>query len=48
MSNNLKIYTNKSDQNIVNKDKEIVSTLECTFKDDIDILNPVLLINYIR
>lgn len=47
MSNNLKIYMNKSDQNIVNKDKEIVSSLECTFKDDIDILNPVLLIkNY--
>ena len=47
MANNLKIYTNKSDQNIINKDKEIISTLECTFKDNIDILNPVLLIkNY--
>jgi hypothetical protein len=47
MSDNLKIYTNKSDQNIINKDKEIVSTLECTFKDNIDILNPILLIkNY--
>lgn len=47
MSNNLKIYTNKSDQNIINKDKTVVSTMKCTFKDDIDILNPVLLIrNY--
>lgn len=47
MINNLKIYTNKSDQNIINKDKTIVSTMKCTFKDNIDILNPVLLIkNY--
>lgn len=45
--NNLKIYTNKSDQNIINKEIELVSELKCTFKDDIDILNPVLLIkNY--
>lgn len=44
---NLKIYTNKSDQNIINKEIELVSELNCTFKDDIDILNPVLLIkNY--
>lgn len=47
MANNLKIYTNKSDQNIINKDKEVITTMKCTFKDDIDILNPVLLIkNY--
>lgn len=45
--NNLKIYTNKSDQNIINKKIDLVSELNCTFKDDIDILNPVLLIkNY--
>ena len=45
--NNLKIYTNKSNQNIINKELELVSELNCTFKDDIDILNPVLLIkNY--
>lgn len=45
--NNLKIYTNKSDQNIVNKEIDLVSDLSCTFKDDIDILNPVLLVkNY--
>lgn len=47
MANNLKIYTNKSDQNVINKDKTVVSTMKCTFKDNIDILNPVLLIkNY--
>lgn len=45
--NNLKIYTNVSNQNIINKELELVSELNCTFKDDIDILNPVLLIkNY--
>lgn len=45
--NNLKIYTNKSNQNIINKEIELVSELNCTFKDDIDILNPVLLVkNY--
>lgn len=46
---NLKIYTNKSNQNIINKELELVSELNCTFKDDIDILNPILLVkNYIR
>ena len=44
---NLKIYTNKSDQNIINKEIELVSDLVCTFKDDVDMLNPILLIkNY--
>lgn len=43
----LKIYKNKSNQNIVNKKIELISTLECKFKDDIDMLNPILLIkNY--
>lgn len=45
--NNLKIYNNKSDQNIINKKIDLVTELNCTFKDDIDILNPVLLVkNY--
>lgn len=45
--NNLKIYTNKSNQNIINKRIDLVSELNCTFKDDIDILNPALLVkNY--
>lgn len=45
--NNLKIYTNKSNQNIINKRIDLVSELNCTFKEDIDILNPVLLVkNY--
>ena len=45
--NNLKIYTNKSNQEIINKEIDLVSELNCTFKDDIDILNPVLLVkNY--
>ena len=44
---NLTIYTNKSDQNIIHKDKTMVATMQCTFKNDIDMLNPVLLIrNY--
>ena len=42
--NNLKIYTNKSNQNIINKRIDLVSELNCTFKDDIDILNPALLV----
>lgn len=45
--NNLKIFLNKSNQNIINKEIVLVSELNCTFKDDIDILNPVLLVkNY--
>lgn len=45
--NNLKIFLNKSNQDIINKKIELVSELNCTFKDDIDILNPVLLVkNY--
>ena len=47
MIDNLRIYANKSDQNIINKDITLFSTMKCTFKDDIDILNPILLIrNY--
>ena len=42
--NNLKIYTNKSNQNIINKRIDLISELNCTFKDDIDMLNPVLLV----
>ena len=38
---NLKIYTNKSDQNIINKEIELVSDLVCMFKDDVDMLNPI-------
>ena len=45
--NNLKIYTNQSNQNIINKRIDLISELNCTFKDDIDMLNPVLLVkNY--
>ena len=45
--NNLKIYVNKSNQNIINKRIDLVSGLKCTFRDDIDMLNPVLLVkNY--
>ena len=45
--NNLTIYMNKSDQNVINKRIDLVSELKCKFKDDIDILNPTLLIkNY--
>ena len=45
--NNLKIYINQSNQDIINKKIDLVTELNCTFKDDIDILNPVLLIkNY--
>jgi len=45
--NNLTIYTNKSNQNVINKRIDLVSELKCTFRDDIDILNPVLLVkNY--
>lgn len=45
--NNLKIYVNQSNQNIINKRIDLISELNCTFKEDIDILNPVLLIkNY--
>ena len=42
--NNLKIFLNKSNQNIINKEIDLVSELNCSFKDDIDILNPVLLV----
>ena len=46
--NNLKIYVNKSDHNIINKNIELISELNCTFKNDIDILNPRLIIkNYV-
>lgn len=45
--NNLKIYVNQSNQNIINKRIDLVSELNCTFKNDIDILNPILLVkNY--
>lgn len=45
--NNLKIYLNQSNQNVINKEIDLISELTCTFKDDIDILNPVLLVkNY--
>lgn len=45
--NNLKIYTNQSNQNVINKKITLVSELKCTFRDDIDILNPVLIVkNY--
>lgn len=45
--NNLTIYTNKSNQNVINKRIDLVSELKCKFKDDIDILNPALLVkNY--
>lgn len=45
--NNLKIYTNQSNQNVINKRIDLVSELKCTFKDDVDILNPALLVkNY--
>ena len=44
---NLKIYTNKSNKNVINKEIDLVSELKCTFRDDIDILSPVLLVkNY--
>ena len=46
--NNLKIFTNQSNQNVINKRIGLVSNLKCTFKDDIDILNPAILVkNYI-
>lgn len=46
--NNLKIYVNKSDHNIINKNIELISELSCTFKNDIDILKPRLIIkNYV-
>ena len=46
--NNLKIYVNKSDHNIINKNIELISELNCTFKNDIDILKPRLIIkNYV-
>lgn len=45
--NNLTIYKNKSNQNVINKRIDLVSELKCKFKDDIDILNPALLVkNY--
>ena len=45
--NNLKIFTNQSNQNVINKKIDLVSELKCTFRDDIDILNPALLVkNY--
>lgn len=45
--NNLKIYVNQSNQNIINKRIDLISELNCTFKDDIDILSPILLVkNY--
>ena len=45
--NNLKIYTNQSNQNVINKRIDLVSELKCTFKDDIDILSPALIVkNY--
>lgn len=45
--NNLKIFTNQSNQNVINKKIFLVTELKCTFRDDIDILKPVLIVkNY--
>lgn len=44
--NNLTIYMNQSNQNVINKKISLVSNLKCTFRDDIDILNPVLLVKH--
>ena len=45
---NVKIYNNKSNKNIINKQIELLKEIQFNFKDDSDISNPVLILkNYV-
>lgn len=45
---NVKIYNNKSNKNIVNKQIQLLKEIEFNFKDDSDVTNPVLILkNYV-
>lgn len=41
----LKLYTTNSDDNVVNKTLTNISELDITLKNDVDIINPVLIVS---
>lgn len=44
MSVTVKLYTNKSDRRVVNKNLSLVAEKSCEFKGDVDAVSPVLIL----